>query len=111
LASLFQSQYQDVLKMTFWTVIVFGIILTYAWPFLIDTVSRAVIVAIMVGHFVLMTLLYPLIPHHGFLVMGFAIGLEVLLCCLPVGWLDVRSQKRRRESYDASIRLPEESRR
>jgi hypothetical protein len=98
LAALPHSQYQDVLKMAVWTVIFFGLVITYAWPFLIDALSWQIIAAIAVLHFTIMFVVYPRVPSHGYLVIGLVIAAEYALSIPPIAWLDVRSQEKRRQS-------------
>jgi hypothetical protein len=95
LAALPHSQYQDALKMAVWTVIFFGLIITYAWPFIVDALSVTVVAVIAVLHFPVMLVIYPRLPPHGYIMIGLAIAAEYAVCIAPIAWLDVRSQGKR----------------
>jgi hypothetical protein len=97
-AALPNSRYQNALKMAVWTVIFFGLIITYAWPFIVDALSGAVIAAIALLHFPIMLAVYPRLPPHGYLMIGLAIAAEYAICIFPIAWLDVRSQEKRQQN-------------
>ncbi|SRR6266851_5377998 len=97
LAALPHSQYQDALKMAVWTVVFLGLVFVYTWPFIVDALSRLVVATIVLLHFPIMLGIYPRIPHHGYLLIGLAIAVEYVVCLVPIAWLDLRSEKFRRQ--------------
>jgi hypothetical protein len=93
IAALPHSRLQDLFKMGVWTALFFGWVLTYTWPFLIDGTAKTVVFTMFIVHCLIVFLLYPRIPQHGYLAIGLVIGVEILLALLPIAWLDTRSQK------------------
>jgi hypothetical protein len=97
-AALPDSRHHDALKMAVWSVIFLGMVVTYAWKFIVDVVSCVVVGLIVVLHFPVMLLIYPRLPPHGYLMIGLVIAAEYAVCVFPIAWLDVRSQEKRRNS-------------
>jgi len=95
IAALPTSQFQDLLKMGVWSVGFVGFVATYTWPFIVDAVAVIVLGLIVAFHFMVMLLLYPHIPHHGYLAIGLVAAVECAICVIPVVWLDGRSEGRR----------------
>jgi hypothetical protein len=93
--TVFDKKHEDLIKMTAWTVIFTGLVLTYAWPFLSDLVSRSTVTALIVLHLIFMQFCYPRVPHHNFIFIGILIAIEFGVSVIPIAWLDVRSQYRR----------------
>ncbi|MBS1823640.1 MAG: hypothetical protein JST61_17010 [Acidobacteria bacterium] len=96
IAALPHSRYHDALKMAVWSVIFLGMVVTYAWPFIVDILSCVVVVLIIVFHFPVMLLVYPHLPPHGYLMIGLVIAVEYAICIVPIAWLDTRSKEKRR---------------
>src|ERR1700678_3698195 len=93
LSALPNSRIQDALRMGAWTSLFLGIVLVYAWPFLIDKISVAVVVAIGLFHGLVMWAAYSRIPEHGYLGIGLVAMGEFVICLIPIAWLDKRSEE------------------
>jgi hypothetical protein len=91
------SRFQAFFNMSIWSVLVLGFITLYVWPLLKDTLSILVLASIYLFHFAVMWSLYPHIPHHGYIAICLVGFIEIVLCWLPIIWLDVRSKGRTRE--------------
>jgi hypothetical protein len=91
------SRFQAFFNMSIWSVLVLGFITLYVWRFLTDTLSIVVLVLIFLFHFGVMWSLYPRMPHHGYIAICLAGLIEIVICWLPIIWLDVRSKRRPRK--------------
>jgi hypothetical protein len=87
------SRVQAFLNMSIWSILVLGFITLYVWPLLKDTLSIVLLTVIFIFHFAVMWRLYPLVPHHGYIVIGLIALSEIAICALPIIWLDVRSKR------------------
>ena len=92
---VFDKKHEDLIKMATWTVLFTGLVLTYAWPFIMDLISQLTVAALIVLHLIFMKFCYPRVPHHNFIFIGILIAVEFGVSVIPIAWLDVRSQTRR----------------
>jgi NADH:ubiquinone oxidoreductase subunit H len=93
LLALPETRLQDVFKMAVWTVIVLGVLTPFVWPLVKDTLSRIIFASIYILHILLMRTFYPRLPWDGYLGIGYAIVLEIMVFSIPIGWLEVRSRR------------------
>jgi hypothetical protein len=95
LLALPHSPFQDTFKILAWTAIVFGVYTPYVWPHLFDIRSRAVFALLCVAHIAIVYETYPRIPHEGFIPLGIAAIVELILFSIPGGWIIVHSRTHR----------------
>ena len=95
LLALPESPFQDALKILAWTAIVFGIYTPYVWPHLFDTRSRAIFALLCVAHIAIVYEIYRRLPHEGFIPLGIAAIVELILFSVPGGWIIVHSRTQR----------------
>lgn len=88
------SRFQPIIKMAVWTAIFLGVYLPFVWPCAKDALSRAVVISIVLAHFVVVCSLFPHIPHDDYMFIGIIIVGELLVFSIPAGWLIVRERKR-----------------
>lgn len=87
------SRFQDIFKMTVWTVIVFGVYTPLVWSSVRDKISVLVLLLIYLFHFLVMYVAYPRIPHDDYIPIGIITILEMVVFSVPGGWLVVRSRR------------------
>jgi hypothetical protein len=95
LLALPHSPFQDTFKILAWTAVVFGVYTPYVWPHLFDTRSRAVFALVCMAHLAIVYEMYSRIPHDGFIFLGVAAIVELILFSVPGGWIIVHSRTHR----------------
>lgn len=93
LFALPETSVQTYIKMGVWTLILVGSTSPYIRSSIFDAVSRLTIAALCLVHCSIMLLSYSLIESNGYLAIGVAIIVEIILFSVPVGWLKVRRRR------------------
>jgi hypothetical protein len=93
--ALAETRFQAIFKMAVWTIIILGVLTKLVWPSMRDTVSRVVVALIYIVHFIVMNLLYRYLPSDGYIAIGIAIVVEVIIFSVPCGWIVFRARQSR----------------
>ena len=87
-----RSEFRDIFRMAVWTAILWGVLIPYVWPFLIDLIARLALGAMCVLHLALMWFSYSHLPDDDYIVIGMIVIFEILMFSIPIAWLQVRSR-------------------
>jgi hypothetical protein len=93
LAALPNTRFQPLFKMAVWTTILIAGVFSAVRPMRIDVVVRIVVGALCLLHFGLMVVSFPLIAEDGYIGIGLALVIEIVLFSIPMGWLVLRSRR------------------
>ena len=95
LLTLPHSPLQNTFKILTWTALVFGAYTPYVWPHVFDIRSRVVFALVCFAHISIVYEMYSRIPHEGFIAIGLASVVELILFSVPGGWIIVHSRTHR----------------